>query len=117
MSISSNVRELGNVKAEIKRLSSTLKLLRQKSKEIEHEIIHYLEAKKQPGVKFQGQAIVMEQISKRLSKKKSDRESASILVLQDHGIHDAERVLNELLEARKGSPKDVRKLRIKKLKN
>lgn len=116
MSISSDVRELDEVKKEIKRLTQQLRSLRLQSKSIEMRIIEYLEQSEHPGVKFQGNAIVLEKKSKRASKKKSLREADSIRILEEYGIRNAKQVLNDILEARKGDELEINKLKIKKIK-
>ena len=115
MSISRDVNELNQLNTEIKRLSAQLKNLRTQAKAVNERIADYLHQKDQPGLRFQGQAIFLEDKSVRKPKKKSEREDAAILILRGYGIDNPEGVLTELLESRKGSPQKVQKLKIKNI--
>ena len=117
MSISGDVNELNEINAEIKRVSLHLKNLRTRAKLVEERIVNYLREKDQPGVKFQGRAIILENKSKRVAKKKSQKEADALRILEDYGVHNPEKVLEEVLEARKGYPQEVQKLKIAKIKN
>jgi hypothetical protein len=113
MSISGLVTELNSINAEIKRTSNILKTLRQKKGEVEHNIVEFLREKDQPGVKFQGKAVILETKPVRLSKKKADREADSIRIISRYVDDNPEQVLNEILEARKGEQQEVSKIKIK----
>ena len=54
---------------------------------------------------------------KHKTKKKADQKADAINVLKQNGIEDAEKVLDEILTARKGSPTEHTKLKFKKYKN
>ena len=116
MTISGTLNELQELKAEAKRLSARLKIIRKQINEKDVYIQEYLQSKQQPGLKFQGQAYVLKEATKRVPKKKNDREEDSIRVLQAAGVDNPEKVLIELLEARKGESQAIQKLKIEKLK-
>jgi len=116
MSIKGDVNELKNINTEIKQLTARTRSLRQKAKSAEARILNYLKEKEQPGVKYNGTAVVIETKTKRASKKAKDREGDALQVLKDHGIHNARDVLDEILEARKGESVPNHKIKIKKLK-
>lgn len=116
MSIAGSLNELKELKAEIKQVTAHLKSLRQQAREAQDRINDYLDAKDLPGVKHQGKAYVRQEGTKRLPKKKADREADSIRVLEEAGVRDPERLLADLLEARRGDAQPVHKLKIEKLK-
>lgn len=115
MTIKGDVHELNQLNAEIKRLLARTKNLRAQAKQVEQRIIDYLNEKEQPGIKYSGTAIVVENKPKRVSKKKTEREEDAIRILQYHGVNNATDVLEELLEARRGDPVNHQRIKIKKL--
>lgn len=117
MSIQGKVNELNSIKNELSALRKRSSGLRQRAKQIEQEINDYLDAKDQPGLKYKGMAIIRETKPKHKTKKKADQKADAIYVLEQNGIDDPERVLEEILTARKGSPTEYTKLKFKKYKN
>jgi len=115
-SIQSYVNDLKNLNIELKRLNKNALEIRKKIKEAERNIIDYLREKEQPGVKYQDMAIIIENKTKRVSKKKKDIEEDSIRVLENVGISNAKSVLDKILDARKGEEIEDKKIKIKKLK-
>ena len=116
MSIKSYVNELKTLNVEIKRVSTHLRNLRKKSKEMEEHIELYLIEKDQPGLQHNGTAIIVESKPKRISKKKLEAEEDAIRILEYHGIDNPKSVLEEVLEARKGEQILCNKIKIKKIK-
>lgn len=114
MSIRSDVQELENIKLEIKNLNCKKKKLREREKALEISISEYLKSKETPGVKFQGTAVILEQKEIRNSKKPKQRDSEAINILEKYGIKSPEKVLTELLEARKGEKIISSKIKMKK---
>lgn len=116
MSIKTDVMELEAIRAELKTLSFRRKKLREKEQAVEQRIQDYLRSKEQPGLKHNGTAILLEEKEKRTTKKAKDRDRDAASVLEQYGIRDSERVLKEIMEARKGDPIPSAKLKIKKYK-
>ena len=117
MSIQAKVNELNSIKGELKSLRQRGQQLRKRAKQIEQEIDDYLDMKDQPGLKYKGTAIIRETTTKRPVKKKSDAKSDAVYVLESYGITNAEKVFDEMMDARRGSPTEQRKLKFKKIKN
>lgn len=115
MSIKNYVNEMNLINAEIKRVSAHLKNLRKKSKELEEYIVIFLKQKDQPGLKYDNTAIIVETKAKRTSKKKSEAEIDALRVLEENGVEDPRKVLQEIIEARKGYEVEQKKLKIKKI--
>lgn len=116
MSIKGKVNELQMIQNELKSLRARGSKLRQRTKVLEQEIDDYLESKDQPGLKYNGVAIVREDKQMRKSKKKTDQRNDALDVLEGAGVHSPEKVLDAIMEARRGSPTVNRKLKLKKIK-
>lgn len=117
MSIVGTLNELKDLEFEIKNLSARLKTLRGMVKQKNEVVQNYLREKDQPGLKYQGKAYLLGQTTKRIPKKKTEREADSLRVLQEAGVSNPEKILAELLEARKGNAQETEKLKIQKLKS
>jgi hypothetical protein len=117
MSIQGQVNELNSIKAELKSLRIRGSLLRSRAKKIEQDIEEYLASKDQPGLKYKGTAIIRQVQTIHKNKKKVDQKNACIQVLESYGINSAEKVLEELTKAKKGSPTEHKKLKFKKYKD
>ena len=116
MSIKADVSELEAIRAELKTLNERRRRLKQKENDVEKRISDYLKAKDQPGVKHNGTAIILEEKERPLHKHPKERDADAIQVLENYGIQDADKVLKELMEARKGERQVKQKLKIQKLK-
>jgi len=115
MSIQGKVNELNSIKNELKSLRIRGAILRKRSKQIEDEIDGYLDLKNQPGLKYKGTAIIRETSMKRRVKKKNEQRSDAIYILEKYGLESPEKVFDEIVEARRGSPTEQRKLKFKKI--
>lgn len=115
MSIQTDVNELNNLNIEIKRLSKTLHTLRVRKGEVEKRITEFLVAKDQPGVKYQGVAILSQDKVKHVYKPKKAKNEDCIEVLKKYGVNNPDVALNEVLTAMKGEETTTKKLKIQKL--
>jgi hypothetical protein len=116
MSIKADINEIEGIEAELKTIRARAKVLRLRKKELEARVGEYLETKETPGVKYQGKEYRLHEKTTRASKKAKDRDLDAIYVLEKYGIREADIVLKELLEARKGEEVQSRKIKIKKVK-
>jgi predicted RNase H-like nuclease (RuvC/YqgF family) len=116
MSIQTQVNELNSIKNELKSMRITSTTLKKRAKQLEKEIEEYLEEKDQPGLKYKGTAIIREVATKHKIKKKVEQKNDCIQILENYGIHNPEKVLEELNKAKKGSPTEQTKLTFKKYK-
>lgn len=116
MSIRSWVQELQAIRAELHSLAQKRKKLKDDEKKVTENIQEYIRAKELPGVKFQGTAVVMEEKEKHGNKPNKERDADAKNVLEQYGIKDSEKVLKEILEARKGDKQPVTKLKLKRIK-
>ena len=116
MSIQGQVNEFRSIQNELAIMRKRGTVLRKRAKQLENEISDYLESKDQPGLKYKGMAIIRESKTKRLPKKKADKNTDSIYILEKCGIKNPEKILEEIIEARKGIPTEQTKLTFKKYK-
>jgi hypothetical protein len=116
MSIKSYVSELESIQIEMKVLTAKKKKLTQQKKQLEKKIAEYLKSKEQAGVKYQGTAIILEQKEKPSAKKQKQKNLDAIAVLTKYGISNPNKVLEEMLNARKGETKVEQIIKIKKYK-
>lgn len=117
MSIKGYVDELNMLNEEIKRNNMRNRKLRARVKELESNIAAYLKSKDQTGVKYNGQAIVVEHKPKHLVKKKKDKEEDVINLFKTLGIEDVNYAYQKLQEAQRGETVEHTKLKVSKLKN
>lgn len=118
LTIKSLMTELTSIKTELKTRREGLKKLVQREKEIKQSIETFLKEKNQPGVKdtSQGMAVITEKVSKTIRKKRDETKKDSLNVLR-HYMDDskAQRIFNEMEEARKGEKKETQVLKIVKI--
>jgi len=115
MSIKNYVDELSRLQAEIKQNNIRNKGLRKRSQELEANISDYLRSKDQNGLKYNGQAIIMENTEKRPAKPRKDKQEDIKLLLQTLGVEDPEKAYHQLQEVQKGTPVSHQKLTIRSL--
>ena len=108
------VRELKNLDIEIKRLSAQLKKLRSRKKNIESKISDYLQHTNKPGIKYQGNTLVLKKTTKcNRNRKKKDKEKDGSNVLSQYGIQNPEKVLQQVIEAMRGQKVESNTLKFK----
>jgi hypothetical protein len=117
MSIKEYVNELNVLRQEIARNNARNKQLRGRVKELEDSITSYLNAKEQTGVKYNGQAIIIETKPKHLAKKKKEKEDDIIHFFRNLGVSDPDHAYAKLQEVQRGEAIEQQKLKFKKLPN
>lgn len=117
MSLKGYVEELNQINLEIKRNNIINKKLRTRGKELEDLIKGYLQEKNQNGLKYKGQAILLENKEKRTNKTKKEKVEDTINLLHSLGVSNAEDAYNQLQEVQKGSTIEHTKLRFTKINN
>ena len=116
MSIKAYVEELEQIQTEIKYNNNRNKLLRVRGKELELNISDYINTKGQHGLKYKGQAILLENRDKRTIKNKKDKEASVISLLEELGISDPEGTYNRIIDVQRNDPIPEMKLKFTKLK-
>jgi hypothetical protein len=91
--------------------------LRDAEQSAEYKIKEYLSSKEEPGFKLQGTAVILEEKETRAKKKNKEKDEDALYILEKYGItENKEKILNEILEARKGDLQTTKKLKIQKFK-
>lgn len=96
MSIKSEVDELNDINIEIKRQVEILKKLREKKKTLETSIADYLNQKEIPGVKYNGDVILIERKNRVVNKSKKVREAGLLKLLKENGVQNVEEVAEKI---------------------
>ena len=115
--IRSEMKELKEVNTEIKRLAISLKMLRERKKGLEDDIIEYLERTGQPGIKYEDLIVLSGEKKCREKKKKEEKELDVLTILEDKGIRNSRETYLEILEAMRGEQKITPSLKIKEYQN
>ena len=102
-SIKAEFEELAGINAEIRRNTESLRKLRDKKKSIEASITSYLNEKNLPGVRYNGDVILIERKDKKISKNKKAREEELIALLRENGVHHAEELAERIKSVGKES--------------
>jgi len=113
--IKSTIEELNQLKAEILRHNLITKKLRSRVKTLEDILTKYLNEKNETGLKYQGQAIILENKEKNLPKKKKEKVNDVILFFKELGIQDADKAYTKLEQLQKGQTIEISKLKFQKL--
>lgn len=102
--IKGDVTELRAIEKEIKRLQDLLKPLRQRKKEIENQILTFMQKTNNglQGLKMNGVEIQAVEKKVRERVNKEDKEQNAIRLLQQSGVHNARKTYKDLQEAMKG---------------
>jgi hypothetical protein len=115
--IRSEMKELKEVNAEIKRLAISLKMLRDRKKGLEEDIIEYLDRTGQPGIKYEDLIVLAGEKKCRDKKKKEEKELDVLTILEDRGVRNSRETYLEILEAMRGEQKLAPSLKIKEYNN
>ena len=115
--IRSEMKELKEVNTEIKRLAISLKMLRERKKGLEDDIIEYLNRTGQPGIKYEDLIVLAGEKKCRDKKKKEEKELDVLTILEDKGIRNSRETYLEILEAMRGEQKLAPSLKIKEYQN
>lgn len=104
MSIQRDLDELNNINLELQRLSGMIREYRKQKKSIEERVISFLKNQETHGVRYNDQAVLLENKNLRSKKKKAEKIDDLSQALRKHNIQLSETLLNDLLEAQRGNP-------------
>jgi hypothetical protein len=113
MSIQQDFTELQNLNTELKRLRRITKELNVTKKKCEERILEYLHVNNHPGIRM-GDVVFTAQEqkkTKRISRKQQAQKCEQLL--SQYGIPDATSIVNDFLQAFKGSPQQIEVLKIR----
>lgn len=115
ITIQSDVNSLQNLNQEIKSSFLYINKLKKQRKQIEERIQDYLNVQNLPGIKYKGFVVIRKDKEGYKRKKKKDLEEDSLSILRKYNISEPKKVLQELTDAKKGSPISNNKLILKKI--
>lgn len=110
--VQAQIQELQSVEHEIKHLSSRLKALRDRKKDLEAEITTYIQQNDLPGVRYQGKAILVKPQTKFEMKPKKDQEESVREVLRKYHVEDESAFLEELKMAKRAGEVTQTKIKV-----
>lgn len=100
--LGSYIHELNSIHSELQLLSSKKKELGDRSKLLKKQIIEILKKENQPGVKYNGGAIILKTKDKYQRKTKKEYTHDSINILSNCGVQNPQQVLEELKNVKHG---------------
>ncbi len=100
--VQADVKEYEGLQQEITNLRKKIKALVKRKTLLETRITEYLKKTDQGGVKVRETSIILKEKPRNERKKKQDKDKDSLKVLSDFGIKEPEKVLEKLLNSRKG---------------
>lgn len=106
------INELESIRKELKALREQSRRLNGRKAQLEGEILAFMEAKEQSGLKYKGLKIEAEEKEVFARLKKADKEQSAISTLRQHGVADAERAYHALVESMRGEAKHKYKVKI-----
>jgi hypothetical protein len=112
MSIQRDLDELNNITLEIQRLTGLIRDFRKQKRLVEERVISFLKGQETHGVRYNDQAVLLEQKSVRNKKKKGEKLNDLSTVLRKHGIQGSEDLVREILETQRGTPMDSDRLKM-----
>jgi hypothetical protein len=110
------MKELKNIQGEIKRVNEHIKKVRERKSLIESRILAYLEKVDEPGIMYEDITVLRHQKTQRQKKPTAMKRDNVIQLLENNGVHNAERIYNEITETMKGEAESVPTLKIKEKK-
>ena len=102
--IKADVQKLTEINQEIKRRRKELAQLNAMKKEYENKVIQYLEANDQPGIKCDGNTIIVQDKTIRKPVKKSEKEERVKSYLSKYGVPTDQESIDELFDMLRGPP-------------
>jgi len=118
--VRSDISELKKINAEISRLAQLMKPLKARKKEIEENVLAYMdEVNKSQGVsviKLQDVEVATVERRSRERMHKDDKEQAALQVLEQNGVANPKKLYYDLQEMMKGKTTITNKLQLKEKK-
>ncbi len=106
------VNEMESIRKELKSLREQTRRLNTRKAQLENEILAFMEAKDQAGLKYKGMKIEAQEKEVYARKKKAEKDQSAIDTLRNYGVADAQRAYNDLMHAMRGDPQHKYKVRI-----
>jgi uncharacterized protein YydD (DUF2326 family) len=117
LKLKADINELKNIEQELKRLNELMKPLRIRKKEIESNILKFMETSNNnqgiAAIKMSDVEVVAVEKKTREKLHKEEKEQHAIQLLKNSGIQNASKVYNDLQELMKGKEHTQNKLKFK----
>ena len=116
MKVKSDINELKKVNAELARLNEQAKPLRQRKKELEANVLQYMQSSKNKGIQLPDVEVVT--VDKVVHEKlgKNEKEYTAVQLLEQSGVNNARKVYQDLQSIVKGKENITQKLKLKEKK-
>jgi hypothetical protein len=111
--VKEQMAELAGLLVELKLINSKSKELRNRKKELETNILGYLESTDSPGLKFKELVVLKKETTTHTRKKKKEREDSVIEILENAGVGNPKKLYTDILAAAIGEEKTSSKLSVK----
>lgn len=111
-----DLKELSKIYENLKKFSAEIKELRDRKKEIETNLIDYLQQTEEVGLRYESFIFFPKDKKIRKKLKKKEREENSIKVLEDYGVDQAKEAYEKLMEAMKGEEETVPVIKVSEQK-
>jgi hypothetical protein len=109
----SDMKELKDINAELKRLTLKAKELKTKKTAIEQNITQYLQKTDQQGIKYEDLVVFPAEKKLRERKKAAEKQQDVVRLLENSGIADSKGLYKQIQEALKGKEQVKSSLHIK----
>jgi hypothetical protein len=103
MSLQHDLDELNNINLEIRRLTNTIREFRKQKKVVEDRVIAFLKNQETQGVRYNDQAVILDNKNIRNKKKKKEKLDEIHSVLNKYGIKSSDTLIQEIMDAQRGS--------------
>jgi len=113
VNVSESMKELSKLVLELKTMNAKAKDLRSRKKELEANILEYLESSEQPGIKYKELIVLKTETTTHTRLKKKEKQDNMIKVLEENGVEDAQKVYETIAKSLLGEEQTKSKLKVK----
>ena len=117
MSLNSYLSEIDSIQKEMNRLNKVLAPLRKRKKELEEKIQEELSKKKMTEIKYKNLTYKITPSNVRSRKNNVQKTEDTTRILNNYGIRNTGKIIDEIMEAQKGELTEIDKLKIKNNNN
>jgi hypothetical protein len=111
--VAEDMRELNQIVNELKIIATKSKELRSRKKELELQILQYLESTDAPGLKFKELVVLKTEHTTRTRLKKKEKQENMFKILEDNGVVEVQKVYDAICKSGIGQEKIAPKLKVK----
>jgi len=102
-----DLKELAKIYDTIKKLSNEIKELRERKKELESNLLDYLQEKQEVGLRYESFIFFPKDKKIRKKLKKKEREETAVRVLEEYGVNQPKEAYEKLMDSMKGEEEVV----------